>query len=196
MVLRLLLILLLLAHPGCLLACDPYLQPQEMFSSLVSSKLSPAVLFLAADLMRLPDVLLPKAWESVDPDGLNAQFFAILMSMCGNLVGKVQDSLAGRAIITISPFLIKVSRNSLQTGGWQTMVLQASFPVTSKVVVYQSGGSIKFIDEIDSTTSFSLTLSWPPVVVKHFRIWKRDGLVFTWPEEDSGIISEGVAVAP
>lgn len=201
MVLKLLLIIGLLLQPLVSSACDPYSQPEEIFTILFSPTVSPGVVVLAAHMALLPGLLLPDAWESVsmsdsvaeagEPD---VQLFRATVPLFAFLADKLRDNIAGRIIINTSPILVRAFRDSLQSGSWQTLVLQLSVPVTGKVVVYRKTGKIEFIDEIDSTLNVTLTSAWPPVYFKHVRIWDNQGMIFAWPEEDISV-SEGVMAA-
>ena len=193
MVLKLLLIIVFLVQPGLLSACDPSFQPEEIFTLLLEPSFSPGIVLLAANMVLSPGLLLPKTWESVSISGhgvasefaeLDSQLFRMALPIFGSLADKLRDNLAGRIILSTPPVVVRVSRDGLLSGGWQTLVLQVSLPVSGKVVIYQTGGKIEFIDEIDSTLSFSMTSAWPPVLFKHLRIWDRRGMIFSWPEED------------
>jgi hypothetical protein len=197
MVLKLLLITALIFQPCLLSACDPNFQPEEIFTQLFNPSLSPGIILLATNLVLLPEMPLPESWESVTVTDsgrksveLDTQLFRVLLSALGSLADKLRENLAGRVIISVSPIVFRVSRDGLQSGAWQTLVLQFSLPVSGKIVIYNPGGKIEFIDEIDSTLNFSLTSAWPPVLFKHFRVWSRHGLLFAWPEEDLDV-SEG-----
>lgn len=201
MVLKYLLIILLLLHSGVLLACDPDSKPEEIFTSLHTLAFSPGVVTLAANMALLRGLPLPTTWESVTANDLPAatseldtQLFRTLLPVFGGLADKLQEDLAGRVILNASPVLIRAFRNALQSGSWQTLVVQVSVPMSGKVVVYRKNGKIEFIDEIDSTLNFSLTSAWPPVLFKHVRIWDRHGMIFAWPEDET-VISEGVVSA-
>jgi len=199
MVLRYLLIILLLLHSGVLLACDPNSQPEEIFTSLHSPAVSPGIVILAANMALNQGLPLPTTWESVTANDsqaergeLDVQLFRTLLPVFGGFADKLEENLAGRAILKASPVLIRAFRDALQAGAWQTLVVQVSVPISGKVVVYRKNGKIEFIDEIDSTLNFSLTSAWPPVLFKHIRVWDRHGMIFAWPEEDTDL-SEGVA---
>lgn len=198
MVLKLLLITALILQPCLLSACDPNFQPEEIFTQLLNPSLSPGIILLAANMVLMPGMSLPESWESVSIKDsgrnsveLDTQLFRVLLSAFGSLADKLRENLAGRVIISTSPVVFRASRDGLQSGAWQTLVLQFSLPVTGKIVIYNPGGKIEFIDEIDSTLNFSLTSAWPPVLFKHFRVWSRHGMIFAWPEEDLDV-SEGV----
>ena len=198
MVLKLLLILLLFWQPVASLACDPNMQPEEIFTLLLSPEISPGVLTLAASMVFIPELPLPQTWDSVSVSGSSpvSQEFAVLLfravlPVFGFMANKLQDNLAGRIILNASPLVLRALRDGLQSGGWQTLVVQLSLPISGKVVVYQSNGKIEFIDEIDSTLNLSITAAWPPVLVKHLRVWDRHGIIYAWPQEDSSLL-EGV----
>ncbi|PKL41043.1 MAG: hypothetical protein CVV41_19000 [Candidatus Riflebacteria bacterium HGW-Riflebacteria-1] len=201
MVLKLLLIAVIVFQPCLLSACDPNFQPEEIFTLLYSPPISPGIFLLAANIAFLSDMSLPESWESSTVSGsggflreFDVQLFRTLLPAFGFLAGKLRDNLAGRAIVQTPPMFFSASRDSLQTGAWQTLVLQFSLPVTGKIVIYRRGGKIEFIDEIDSTLNFSLTSAWPPVLFKHFRVWDRHGMIFAWPAEDADF-SQGVVAA-
>ncbi|PKL47886.1 MAG: hypothetical protein CVV42_11350 [Candidatus Riflebacteria bacterium HGW-Riflebacteria-2] len=201
MVLRTLLIIILFSCSGIVSACDPNSLPEEIFTTLYTPAISPGVVVLAANMVMMSGLSLPATWESVitgdsDDNGceLNAQLFRAVLPAFGSLTDNMHDNLAGRVILKISPVLVRAFRDALQSGAWQTLVIQISVPISGKVVVYRKSGKIEFIDEIDSTLNFSLTSAWPPVQFKHLRIWGRQGMVFAWPEEDT-VLSEGVASA-
>lgn len=198
MVLRLLLIIILLMQPGALVACDPNFQPEEIFTYLHKPSLSPGILVFAVNLVLLPGLPLPESWESViaadsgdGSDELEAQLLRVVLPVFGYMADKLRDNIAGRVILNTPPVVVRVARDGLQSGGWQTLVIQISLPTRAKVVIYQTTGKIEFIDEIDTTLNFSLTSAWPPVLFKHLRVWDHHGMLFSWPEEDS-IVTEGV----
>ncbi len=198
MVLRYLLIAGLLLFPGFLSACDPHSKPEEIFTTFHTPAVSPGVIVLAANMVFNPGLPLPATWESVaysdsqDARGeFDVQTFRAVLPVFGFLTDKLQNDLTGRVILNASPVLVSAFRDALQSGGWQTLVVQATLPMSGKVVVYRNDGKIEFIDEIDSTINFSLTSAWPPVLFKHFRVWDRHGMIFAWPEEEA-VITEGV----
>lgn len=201
MVLKLVLIAVIVLHPCLISACDPNFKSEKIFTQFFSLPMSPGIFLLAANMAFLSDMSLPESWESVTVSGSDGsslepavQLFRTLVPALGLLAGKLRDNLAGRAIIQTPPAFFSASRDSLQSGAWQTLVLQISLPVTGKIVVYRSGGRIEFIDEIDSTLNFSLTSAWPPVLFKHVRVWDRHGMIFAWPAEDV-TVSEGALEA-
>jgi hypothetical protein len=201
MVLRTLLLIVILLHTGILSACDPNSQPEEIFTSFHTPSVSPGIVAFAANMALIQGLSLPATWESVDtndsqgrPGELDTQLFLALLPVFGSLADKLQEDLAGRVILKASPVLVRAFRDALQSGSWQTLVVQVTVPVSGKVVIYRKNGKIEFIDEIDSTLNFSLTSAWPPVLFKHIRVWDRHGMIFAWPEEDT-VLPEGVASA-
>jgi len=201
MVLRILLLIVVMLHTGILSACDPNSQPEEIFTVIHNPVVSPGVAILAANMALIQGLPLPETWESVDtndsqgsPGALDTQLFIALLPVFGSLADKMQEDLAGRVILKASPVLVRAFRDALQSGAWQTLVVQVSVPVSGKVVIYRKNGKIEFIDEIDSTLNFSLTSAWPPVLFKHIRVWDRHGMIFAWPEEET-VHMEGVASA-
>lgn len=188
------LLLILCLAPGIAIACDPNFQAVEMFSLQVEPLIYPGLFLLCSEIFTNTAIQLPELWESVAVTGsrdnsylgeIDRQFFVTVMSSAAKLVQNLHNKLVGRLIINSVPMLMIVSKDGLRNEGWQTLVMQVTIPVVSKLVIYEPGAAIRFIDELDASLSFSLTMAWPPVLVKHIRIWNRHGMIYSWPEEDT-----------
>ena len=188
-------VIIFLLCSSMLLACDPNSSPVDMFNFSFSPFINPAVFVLAGRLLDLPVKLLPQEWEQIEIRQNGARlasanhfFFLSLSKFFGNFFRKEGEKVAGRLKMSVYPVSFRVSKNDLFKGNWQILTFNLSLMGLSKILIYDNAKSkINFIDEIDSSTNFSLTTAWPPVFLYHFRVWNTNGMVYEWPVDQPSL---------
>lgn len=185
--------------PTNLMACDPFSNPIEIFSTSINPLINPGVIASAFKLSLISLNKLPIKWESIEFEKqqrslskINHTVFTSICNLLGNLTGKALKTLHGRAILAAHPTQINVSRNALLDGVLQTLSIQISIPTSSKVIIYEHNKfKVSFIDEIDATTHYTITIAWPIVHLYHFRVWSSSGKIYEWPTEEQEVFQQG-----